>query len=153
MKCKWILTPKPMLFHQSKGSPPSQVLTSGCSPTHSVRHHLPSSVTFPQKSDFLLKQFNILQTKNLTKSQKFIKFRDISVHVFKILRVKGSTPIANSKFLKRKITSSFIYWNCLEAEVRKSSSLICDIYVIVIPKEQNLFCFIFWNFQYCFIRH
>lgn len=131
-----------MLFHQSKGSPPSQVLMSGCSPTLSIRHHLPTSVTFPQKSDFLLKQFNILH-KNLTKSQKFIMFRDISVHVFKILRVKGSTPIANNKFLKRKITSSFIYWNCLEAEVRKSLSLICDIYVIVISKEQNLFRFIF----------
>lgn len=93
MKCKCILTPKLMRIPPEWGIPPSQVLMPGCfSLCLLLMHPLPGSVTFPQKSDLLLKQFNILQTKNLTKSQRF-KFKDTSVQVFKILRVKGTTLI------------------------------------------------------------
>lgn len=93
MKCKCILTPKLMRIPPEWGIPPSQVLMPGCfSLCLLLMHPLLGSVTFPQKSDLLLKQFNILQTKNLTKSQRF-KFKDTSVHVFKILRVKGTTLI------------------------------------------------------------
>lgn len=90
------------LFHQSKGSLPSSVNASVFS-CLMVMQHLPVSVTFPHQSDFLLKQLNVLQTKNLTKSQRFIKFRDISVHVFKISRVKGSTlTLPTTIFLKKE---------------------------------------------------
>jgi hypothetical protein len=54
--------------------------------------------------------------------------------------VAGSVLILPAvSFFQRTITSTFIYWNCLEAEVRKSPSLICGIYVAVVYKEQTLF--------------
>lgn len=107
-----------------------------------IMHHLPGSVTFLQHSNFLLKQFNILQTKNVTKTQRLMKFRNISIHVFKIQKIERKyINLPTISFSKRKITSSFIYWNCLEAEVRKSPSLICGIYGCYSQRTEFIFLY------------
>lgn len=143
---------KAFAFPPEHGIPPTQVLCLGVS--------LPlGNTSSPWLCNISTKEWLFTETiltfcklRTWQKPQKFTKLRNISVHVFKTLRLKGSTLILPTiSCLKRKITSSFIYWNCLEAEVRKSPSLICGIYETVIPKEQNLFCFILWIVQYFFI--